>query len=91
MIDLIKSIQVSETICRLLQKAIDTGTVFKNFDLFNQFDKVKSDLDKHELYSNIKNLKLSEYKWELNYPNVSIERLEENYNKIHKLIMLRYA
>jgi len=90
MIDLIKSIQVSETICRLLQKAIDTGTVFKDFDLFNQFDKVKSDLDKHELYSNVKNLKLSEYKWELNYPNVSIERLEENYNKIHKLIMLRY-
>ena len=90
MIDPIKSIQVSETICRLLQKAIDTGTVFKDFDLFNQFDKVKSDLDKHELYSNVKNLKLSEYKWELNYPNVSIERLEENYNKIHKLIMLKF-
>ena len=87
MIDPIKSIQVSETLIRLQQKAIDTGTVFKDFDLFNQFDKVKSDLDKHELYAH---LKRAEFKHELNYPNVSIERLEENYHKIHKLIMLRY-
>jgi hypothetical protein len=82
-----KSIKVSKLLVKLLERANENEEIFKDFELFNLFDKIEQDLEKHNFYFPKPR---KEYKHELNYPNATIERLEDNLNKIYKLIMLKY-